>query len=130
MYFLILIFLLINFYTLDGRYQYITVTGRFLCKGEPLKYIDVALKDDDLLDWELITTGRTDYTGVFNISGKHEEFFPLRPYVEVLVACCKYVDEDFCEFNFFKKFMPFYKVTFFGSETFYSFGDIEVAQSQ
>ena len=48
----------------------ITATGRLTCRGEPIPFTKITLRDDDIIGNQKMATGSTDSNGFFTITGR------------------------------------------------------------
>uniref|UniRef100_A0A0N5BVW9 Uncharacterized protein n=1 Tax=Strongyloides papillosus TaxID=174720 RepID=A0A0N5BVW9_STREA len=124
MYHFLLLFLLANFYTINGRVQTISIGGRFLCLGKPVPFHNVILKEADFFTDDTLAVSATDKDGYFFLMGMDDEVLPITPYIESTFACCEPGKE--CKPQKERLDIPFGQLSIFQNQNVFNFGDIEM----
>ncbi|CEF67950.1 Transthyretin-like family-containing protein [Strongyloides ratti] len=72
-----------------GIKQSIEVTGRFLCKGNPLKDLPIQLMEEDVFSDDVLARGKTDKNGFFSMYGSDFELSFIDPFIAFKLECPK-----------------------------------------
>uniref|UniRef100_A0A0N4ZG68 Transthyretin-like family protein n=1 Tax=Parastrongyloides trichosuri TaxID=131310 RepID=A0A0N4ZG68_PARTI len=110
--------------------QRITVTGRLLCHGKPIGFLDIKLLEEDLLYNDVIDDGKTDMNGHFKLSGRDEEFSAIDPFIEFKYKCS--TDKVISTNDIKQFFVPSSVFRYLGyvRQFEFNFGDIDLEKIQ
>uniref|UniRef100_A0A0N5A193 Transthyretin-like family-containing protein n=1 Tax=Parastrongyloides trichosuri TaxID=131310 RepID=A0A0N5A193_PARTI len=86
-------FMIIFLFKIKGYKQNITVKGRILCKGIPLQYLKIQLKENDFFYDDILDKSETNEDGKFMLSGYDDEYLPITPYIQFVYKCCELFED-------------------------------------
>ncbi|KJH47814.1 Transthyretin-like family protein [Dictyocaulus viviparus] len=76
-----------SFFGLIGQEQAFGVAGKLICKGKPEDNARLRLYDKDLFGDSLLTQGKPNANGSFELHGVKMEISEIEPYLEIRHKC-------------------------------------------
>uniref|UniRef100_A0A1I7U719 TransThyretin-Related family domain n=1 Tax=Caenorhabditis tropicalis TaxID=1561998 RepID=A0A1I7U719_9PELO len=73
-----------------GNDQYVTVTGRLVCDGQPASDVLVKLYEDGTVWDTKLDSTRTSFDGTFRVSGHYTKIFDMDPKINIYHSCNHY----------------------------------------
>ncbi|EFP07116.1 hypothetical protein GCK72_016449 [Caenorhabditis remanei] len=73
-----------------GNDQYVTVTGRLICDGQPASDVLVKLYEDGTIYDTKLDSARTFPDGTFRVSGHYTKIFAMDPKINIYHSCNHY----------------------------------------
>ncbi|CAP39608.1 Protein CBR-TTR-22 [Caenorhabditis briggsae] len=74
-------------FNIIGSTQSVTVTGKFVCEGQPANNVLVKMYDDGTIYDSKLGSTRTSSDGTFSVSGTYTDITTLDPKVNIYHSC-------------------------------------------